>query len=144
MDATIQITEITITRFEITDYGKQNKQIPFEGYEFQFTQELRISEEEKTLQSNFTVKLLEKLDEHTKNELVIMSMVNTIRVINFSDIIKKEGTELMIPDGLIHLLNSMTLQHSRGALIAKLQNTSYSNAIMPLIDPKILAPKRIS
>lgn len=143
MDATIQITEITIPRFEITDYGKQNKQIPFDGYEFQFTQELRISEEEKTLQSNFTVKLLEKVDEHTKNELAIMSMINTIRVLNFSDIVKKEGNELMIPDGLIHLLNSMALQHSRGALIAKLQSTNYYNAIMPLIDPKILAPKKV-
>jgi len=142
MDAKIQLVEIRVIKFEISDYyTKLNKHILTDNFEFQFTQELRITENEMTIGGHFTVNLYEKLNEHTKNEIAVMEMANVIKIANWEDVIKKDNAELLIPDPLIHLINSLTVQHARGAFAAKIQDTIYGNAIIPLINPMILAPK---
>lgn len=140
IDAKIQLQKVEIEKFQFTEHALHQQEIDPKKFEFQFRVEMRVSDIEQTISSRFIVNLFEKIDEHVKNPVVELVLINEIKILNFSDVIKKDDEALSIPDQLLHLFNSLVLGHARGIMAAKLQDTPYSKALIPLIDIKVLAP----
>jgi hypothetical protein len=65
---------------------------------------------------------------------------------NFDELIQRDPAtgNLLIPNPLIELCNSSAVSTVRGMFCIKLADTLYSNAILLLIDTKLLAPRPLA
>ena len=141
---TLSLLESKCTFFELTEYAIINKkQIAFEQYEFYFDVNFKIFEKEKLVRVEFNSRLSEKQDNNLKVELAKLNSLCVFSVINFEEIVKRDNNgNLLIPDLLMQICSGTTLAAASGMYNVKLENSLYSNSVLPLIDPKVLLPRK--
>lgn len=142
---TFGIIDLDIASFNFSQYALENKkEIPFEGYEFQFKFNMGIDQQNKQCSVTFNVELFEKKSEMEKIQLVDLQSFILFTIVNFEEIIikKLDNVNYNIPDQLIILLAGISLSTSRGILAAKLDGSIYKNAIIPIMDPKSFIPPK--
>lgn len=144
INVTLSLQEVKCLSFNLTEYGTSNKrQISFEGYEFSFTINFNLIEPTKQAKVSMLCKLIEKQSETVKYELAELKAEGVFLLQNYSDIILRDNTKknILIPNPLIELCNGIIVSSVRGMFSIKLENTLYSNAILPLLNPSQLIPK---
>ncbi|TMI74837.1 MAG: hypothetical protein E6H09_03065 [Bacteroidetes bacterium] len=143
---TLSIKECKCLSFSFTDYALKNKkQIALDQYEFTFTLTTQIFENEKLFSVVIETKLFEKQSENVKIELAELKAKCAVAVINFDEVIRKtdDKSQLLIPDQLFLLCNTLTVSAVRGMFSIKLDDTIYSNALLPIVDPNLFLPTKI-
>lgn len=139
----MRLSEVKCLEFTLTDYAKEKKEdIPAERYEFDFKVESSINKERKSLTIIMTATLQEKKD-GVKFDLAILKSLTEIVIINFDDVIISKDASLGVPDQLLIIGNTISLSNTRGMYAVKLESTRFTDAIIPILDPKIFLPKRI-
>jgi hypothetical protein len=144
MNITLRLLSVKCLNFSLTEYGEKNQnQIPFDKYEFTFNLNFNIVEESNSIRTSFFVKLKEKAANNAMYDLADLETFLEIQIVNFEEIIIKEDNKIKLPNILINLANTMTIDHARGMLSVLLDNTHYSNALLPLVNPDQLEFKMI-
>lgn len=140
---TLSLIENKCLSFDLTEYALSNKKaVNFESYEFSFTLNFNLLEKEKQARVVLNCKLYEKQGPNFKLEIAELKSTTLFFIQNYDEIIKRDDSKInvLIPNPLIELCNSVTLSSTRGMFSVKLENTLYSNAVFPLIDNKLLLP----
>lgn len=141
INITLSLKEVKCLNFTLTNYAKENKRpISSDGYEFEFKSQTNINEKDKTFIVNFSTKLYRK-ENSKKNELAELISLVIFGIVNYSEIIINEQG-LLVPDQLISTCTGIALSTTRGMYAVKLEQTLYSNAVVPLIDSKLFVPKK--
>lgn len=140
----MSLSEGKFLGFNWTEFGQSNKeQIPADLYEFQFALQLNAIEDLRVISLSLITKLFDKRDNNDKKEICQLSSSVTFNINNFDEVLKKNGAgQILIPDQIIQICGGIAVSNIRGMFIIKLQDSIYSNALLPLIDPKILVPQK--
>ena len=87
------------------------------------------------------IKLFDKRMPESKKQIAELSTSTKFCIQNYDQIVQKnaEGISLT-PIPVIEICNSIAVSAARGMFSIKLENTIYSNIILPLMDPKQLSP----
>ena len=110
--------------------------LAFDQYEFKFTISVNFNQTTRHARVNAGVKLREKRDNADGIELAELKSVQLFLVENFSEIIQFDPHgQLIIPNELVQLFHQVALSTARGMYSIKLQDTIFSNAVLPLIHP---------
>lgn len=68
-----------------------------------------------------------------------LSLSCIFEIANFEDVVKVEPDgQLIIPQGLIHTLNSISISTTRGFMFSTFKGTLLHGAVLPIIDPREL------
>jgi len=128
--------------FELTDVAKQNQiGIPFDKYKFDFRFKFDLDGEKKTATIRIDSVLSSISD--TPGILATLNSINEFLIVNFDKVVVKNiHGQLQIPDAALHSFLSVSVSSLRGMYIIKLEDTIYSNAILPLVDTSQLVPKK--
>ena len=141
---TISLRELKCVSFELSEYAISNKNpIHPDNYEFQFSLNFSIHEQSKQSVVDFNIKIFEKKLDGVKLELATTYIYLRFQIINFDEAIKKDDIlkVFKVPDNLVEICSGVSLSSARGMISVKLENTIYTNCILPLIDPKIWIQK---
>lgn len=142
INVSLSLKEVKCISFSLTDYGKENKtSIVAENYEFELNLETSINENEKILVLKFTAKLFVK-EKNAKHELAELKSLTIFNVINFNDIVIVAPMGRGFPDQILIACSAIALSHTRGMYSVKLEDTLYSNAIVPVVDGSLFLPKK--
>ena len=132
--------ECMCVSFKLTDYGKSlTRQIGFDDYEYNFNVSTAVLEPERLIRVRLDINIFDKTEKSVKVEIGEMQTINGVVIINFDDVIKKtkekSGVSYDIPYEVMKILVGYSISASRGMLSTKMENTLFSNAIIPFIDP---------
>ena len=99
-----------------------------------------ISIESKGDANNKVVFVIVNVEIRNDDQSLILGSVTVsciFEIANFTDVIQlnAEG-QAIIPGGLIHVLNSISISTTRGVLFSTFKGTFLHNAILPIVDPK--------
>jgi hypothetical protein len=142
INITLRLLDVKCIFFELSEYAKTNTYQPaFDAYEFQFKLQASVLEEEKEFVINLDVKLFEKRG-NIKYELSNLVCHLKFALVNYNEIILKRDNIIQIPDQLIITCAGIVVSSARGMFAVNLNGTLYSNAVVPLIDPKIFIPQK--
>lgn len=65
-----------------------------------------------------------------------ISVSCVFEIANFKEVIKMDPEgQVIIPEGLMHILNSLAISTTRGVLFATFKGTFLHAAVLPMIDP---------
>ena len=134
MNASLRLVDIRIEKFEIFNI-EEERSIDYDKYEFEFSNTITFYDDRKFIKSGLTISLFKIEDSNTKITLAELSLATYLELKNFDEIIVKESEQLKVPNFLLGFINSLVVNNARGVLVSKLENTPYSNAILPLIPP---------
>ncbi|MBK8610897.1 MAG: hypothetical protein IPL84_13395 [Chitinophagaceae bacterium] len=142
LNFSIGLVEHTFISFELSEYAKNNtKSIGFDKYEFTFEFNMQVNAKERQIKLLFNSNLLVK-EEQLTIELSSLNLSCLFKIINFDEVIKIDSNNRMLtPNALIQTINTIALGSARGMYAMALAATPYSNAVLPLVDPKTLVPK---
>ena len=130
----IALLESKCTLFGFTDYGSSNKiKINEDGYDFEFTLRFSANEQEKKATVGLNTKLFEKAKDSLRNQLAFLKSEFVFRVENFNELVIREGDKTEIKQALIHFCFTIALSTVRGMYNVKLENSLYSNAVLPIV-----------
>ncbi|MBI3509496.1 MAG: hypothetical protein HY064_02460 [Bacteroidetes bacterium] len=107
-------------------------------YEFRFEVASAISDKEKKMTVIMTTTVLLKTGEKARVELGQLKALVVFNVVNLDEITIEIGGKKGVPEHLYILTYGITLSTSRGMLAIQVEKTKFNNAIIPVIDPKIL------
>ena len=140
----IALSDLKFLNFETTTRVQElKKQLKSKEYEFHFEFQSKFKKEEKLVNLILTITANEKQNESTKIELAKMQLSITFLIANFDDVITiKENNIATIPNELIALTAGIAVASARGMFAVNVQNTVISNAIVPIVDPRIFVPKK--
>jgi len=132
---TFSLIQCQILDFKFSDYAKKNKDIiAYNKFEFEFQLTMDIKELEKNISFTLKIKLFEKKTDIAKYEICELISLNLFNIVNFEEAIKKNDGQFQIPNTFIAFANTVSVNNTRGMLVAKLENSAYNNAVIPLID----------
>lgn len=134
MEATLRLTDIRIGKFEILN-TKHEGALDDNKYEFEFSNTVTLNDEQKIIRSELSINLFEIEDANTKSPLAELALITVLVLENFGEIVLRESDQLNVPNALLAFINNLVVNNARGVLVAKLENTIYSNAILPLVPP---------
>lgn len=132
----IRFTESKCLSFALTDYALSNKnKIDFNNYEFELNLNIKVDEIDKSLHLIVNMSLFEKQSENLKQKLASLQSLFIFNIFNFDDLVKRiEDKKFNVEDGLLNVCFGISISTTRGMYNVKLENTLYSNAILPVID----------
>jgi len=139
-DISISLIESKCLHFVLTDYGQSNRlKVPDNHYEFSLSISLTPIENIKQIGITINSQLFEKKTDQLKLELAAIEVSNSFFIQNFTELIARNQVgDLIVPDSLIKLCNSVTIGVARGMFALKLENTPYANALLPLLDERLV------
>lgn len=138
------IKECKCTLFKLTDFGSKN-QTAIDADKYNFTLNFNFSIDEMTKIVTFVIKSILSGASEIKEELVYLDSVNKFFIDNFDQIALKSPTgQITFPNQVIVPMMSICISNLRGMYAVKLDNTIYSNVILPLIDAANFIPKNPS
>ncbi|MEO6328961.1 MAG: hypothetical protein ABIO55_08515 [Ginsengibacter sp.] len=137
------IIEHKLLSFRLTGYSLENKNlVKFDGYEFQLSLKLEVLENEKIIKLTNHTLLFEKQSENVKQELAELRASFKFLINNFDELVKKLPNKVFeIRNPLLQICYNIAASSVRGMYSAKLDNTIYNNAILPIIDINRLVPE---
>ena len=139
----ISIREIKLLHYQSTTRVQEiKKQLTNDLYEFQFDLQWGAIEVEKLFNVLLSVTLYEKQSPETKVELANIKVSSSFEIMDFDQVIRKENGMTAIPDQLIPVTAGIVVSTTRGMFALSVENSIISNAIIPLINPKVFLPKR--
>jgi hypothetical protein len=139
-DIALSLTGARCRKFALTDYGHTNKsKVPEDNYEFSLSIILSSSNISQQIQVTLDSQLFEKKNAQLKLELAEIQVSCSFFIQNFNDLISRDPKgDLKIPDPLLQWCSNITLGVARGMFALKLEKTLYANALLPLVDTKLL------
>jgi hypothetical protein len=140
---TLSILENKCESFTFTPYALSLKApLGKDEYEFNFTINLNLIQASQHARVSTIVKLLEKKANDSRMELAELRSTHLFWIQNFKEIIftNSQG-QMVIPNPLMEVCNSISISSIRGMFSVKTENTLFDNLILPLMNPKSLIPQ---
>lgn len=139
-DVALSLRRARCLKFALTAYGRANKaKIPDDRYEFSLTINLSTSKINQQINVQVNSQLFEKSNPQLKLALAEIEVSCSFFIQNFNDLLSNDAMgNLNIPDLLLHWCSNITLGAARGMFALKLEKTLYANALLPLVDMKLL------
>ena len=99
-----------------------------------------ISIESKADAKNKIVFVIVNVEIRNNDQSFILGSITLsciFEISNFSEVIQtnSEG-QFVIPEGLVHVLNSISISTTRGVIFSTFKGTFLHGAVLPIIDPK--------
>lgn len=130
------------TSFMMTDYAKKNKKL-IQDDKFNFSLAIRFDLD--SIKNNAiitTISVISNLNDNNE-KLAEINAVTEFNILNFDGVVTKNAHgQLGLPDQILISFFSISISNVRGMLSVKLEDTIYTNATLPLIDPAQLIPKK--
>ncbi len=137
----LSIKECKCTKFSFTEFAKSNKSIiPPDQYLFTFNFGLNIREMERLVAIKLDSTLTGNSPE-VKENIASIETNHHFLVNNFEDVTIKKNYRIEMYDQVLMPFLSISLSNLRGMFAIKLEDSIYSNAIVPLVDVSQLLPK---
>jgi hypothetical protein len=138
VNITLGIDSVKFGHFELTSHAKEHlESVSFDSYEFQFDLQSIIEDDVKLFRVLLKVTLYEKMSSQSKIELAHIQTENAFRVQNFNEVFLKQNDKYSIPDQLIIVTAGISVSTARGMLAMCIKDTVLSDAVIPIIDPKV-------
>lgn len=137
---TFSLKDCKCKSFALTDFGAKNK-VPIDAdkYQFNFLFTLNIDEQAKTVKIELGARLSGFSE--IKDDLANLVSINEFLILNFDEIAVKNNDQMpAIPSHTLIPFFSVAISSLRGMYAVKLENTLYSNAILPLVDASQIIP----
>lgn len=141
----ISIPVLKFLSFDTTDrFQALKRPLPIDNYEFQFNFETNIREEKSLLQIILTVDAFEKQNEGVRLLLAKMKLELIFHLTNFEGVIKKnpENKTLTVATNFLVMAAGIAVGTARGMFAIKVQDTIISNAIIPILNPRIFVQQK--
>lgn len=106
------------------------------AFTFDITTEIKLNEESKLI----IVVIGIKISNEAKDILFgTLTTSNIFYIENYEEVISRnEANEPVIPNTLINSLNSISLSTTRGVMWSTFKGTMLHNAVLPILDPKLI------
>jgi len=116
--------------------------LSIDQYEFNFIINFNINQATHHARVSTLVKLLEKKADNSRIELAELKSTHLFLIQNFEEVIYSNSQgQMLIPNPLMEVCNSVAVSSARGMFSIKTENTVLNNAIIPLMDAKSLIPQ---
>ncbi len=136
---TIGVADVKFIDFVVTQEGADLKELPdSKSYEFRFDMVSAILEDKKQQSVLMTTTILLKKGNISRTELGHIKCLVVFNVENLEEITIHNKGGKAVPEQLYLLTYGITLSTSRGMLAMKVENTKFSNATIPILDPRTL------
>ena len=132
----VKIKAIELIDFTLKHPSKE-KLIPSQ-YHFNLNITHKINNEQKSV---FVITNIDIFHEDRKTQLGNIRSSCIFEIPNFNEFIPEKDNKPDFPEDMIHMLNSISLSTTRGVMFSKFRGTFLHNAILPIINPKILKPE---
>lgn len=143
INLTISIIETKCISFSLTEYALNNKApISQDRYEFAFAVNLTLLDTLKQVRVLISVKLFEKDDKGGKSQIAELNSSYLFLIHNFDEALQRDPVSgnWIIPREFFQLFNGISISGVRGMYSVKLDDTLYSNAVLPIVDANLLLP----
>jgi hypothetical protein len=135
-DFIVQLKSAKLLGFEITEAGnKVENQIDRDNYEFKWDISFKVDQKVKAITVTLITTLFDKISS-PKIDLVRLKTEFTVEVKNFNDFMDKGTNKPVIPGTIIPILANIAVSTTRGIFLVCVSPTKFSNALIPLTDPK--------
>jgi hypothetical protein len=144
LNITLSSRECKVLSFVFFEHALKNKHvIPFASFEFSFSLNVVILNERDNIMLTFFTTLYEKVDAANKIELATLTSRHVYFIANYEEAVTNDSAgNIIIPDKLFAVCSSMAISEIRGIYSVKLEDTAYSNAVVPLMDGDLFIPKK--
>ncbi len=137
------IKELKLESMSWTEFGANNTEdISHDQYEFTFNIQVKVLTSDESVKFLLTSVLFDKRELENKNEICTLKTLTVFQVANFTNVFAINGETIFLPDEMLELCAGIVVSIARGMFAIKLENTRYSNVILPLIDTKAFFPKK--
>jgi hypothetical protein len=141
----VSFNKVQLINFTLTENAHQyQKPLPDDKYEFFTEFKIEVDLEDKKVLTWVYI-VLRNLD--TKDDLAMFNAHFQFRIENIENFIRKaekEGVEGLQIDSPIYLFAIATsIGTARGMLAMKLMETTFANAILPVMDASTFLPKEV-
>ena len=135
-EAHVALVECNCLDFSFTEFAQKNKEIiPHTGYAYQFRLNVTIKESDKNVSFTLTVQIYQGSDKEIKEKICSVTSLVVFNIANFETVLRRDKTgRHEIPQELNGVFGEVAVSTTRGILCAKLTDTIYSNAIIPLLN----------
>lgn len=141
---TFNLMGVSVERMEFSKRAQElTNPLAKEDYEFQFDLNMNLVPDDKDVIISLVITLFEKQGKVVKNELAKLETKTTIKVLNFDEVITHSGDRLYYPDQLFPTLIGLSISTARGILLVYTADKVISNALLPIIDPRIFTKDQI-
>jgi len=141
----IEFADLKLVSFETTARIQELKvALEKKDYEFNFNFRSTMNDVQRLINVILTITVSEKQTELVRVPLAKLEILISFRIDNWKEVITidKENNKVNIPDDLIAVTAGVAVSTARGMLAVKTQNTIISNAIIPIVDPRMFIPKK--
>jgi hypothetical protein len=142
INVTLSMLENRCDSFTFTaDSLRITSQPQFDQYEFSFTINFNLTQASLQARINVSVKLVLKEPDGNRIELAELKSTHLFLIQNFNQIIQTTPQgQMLIPNPVLEVCNGVSISSIRGMFSVKTEKTLFSNAVLPLVDPKTLIP----
>ncbi len=133
-----RLQNIEIKNFSFSE--SENNKFEIEDICFEFSTGIKPDKEEETILTIFNAKIFN--NQNKEIQLCDMTIHFKFHVKGLSDKFSSELRKITLPTDFLATLFSITYSTARGILFDKCAGTYLSKAILPIIDPAKLVPKR--
>lgn len=137
---TFSIEACRVTKYHNFDNDIINDHEDPTEFLFNCTLNLNINKDSKHVTINLLSSLQDKL--YLQETLIELDSEHKYFISNMEDLLTKINGELGLPAQSIVTLISLSISSVRGMYAAKLADTRYSNAIIPVMDVNQFLPKK--
>jgi|GEM_PF-2669449 len=140
IDIKVNLKVAKVLSFSLTDYARELKEaVPGGLYEFTTDVRYGIRESEQSITATITIVVRTMSD---KKELATIETYFLFYFENYSELAVKENQTITVETPVLMFIAQASVATTRGMLIAKLDNTIISDAVLPIIDTNNLIPEQ--
>ena len=135
---TFNLMDVEVERMEFSKRVKElTNSLAREDYELQVDVNMNMFPNDKNVIISLIITLFEKQGKIVKIELAKLATKNTVKVLNFDEVITHSGDRLTYPEQLFPTLIGLSISTARGIFLVYTADKIISNALIPIIDPRI-------
>ncbi len=118
-----------------TTINHPQKQLPERiNFHFKINLEYKINVDKKFVFVATFVTVSDKNDKETQLGTITTSC--NFKISNLDEFMDKENNEVLFPDEILFMFNSISISTTRGIMFSQFKGTFLDHAYLPIIDPK--------